>query len=124
MTAYPAPPPVRLRPSRLPVAGAVATAVAALFAVGSHLHGSAAPAVARAAVTVAAPAPAVPDGNDAITLQRGLGPRTIHAGAGNDAISAANGVRDVVDCGAGLDTVTADRSDVLRGCEYVTRVEN
>jgi hypothetical protein len=27
----------------------------------------------------------------------------------------------VIDCGAGLDRVTADRRDRLRGCERVTR---
>jgi hypothetical protein len=61
-------------------------------------------------------------GNDALTAPRGG--TTIHAGDGADAIASSNGVRDVVDCGAGLDSVTADRIDVLRGCEYVVRVES
>jgi len=43
----------------------------------------------------------------------------ILAGRGNDAIHARNGHRDTVDCGPGRDTVWADRSDTLRGCEIV-----
>jgi dipeptidyl aminopeptidase/acylaminoacyl peptidase len=45
----------------------------------------------------------------------------IRAGAGNDTIRARNGHRDTVDCGPGRDTVYADRSDRLRGCEIVRR---
>jgi Ca2+-binding RTX toxin-like protein len=41
--------------------------------------------------------------------------------AGNDVISARDRSRDVIDCGAGLDRVTADRRDRLRGCERVSR---
>jgi hypothetical protein len=33
----------------------------------------------------------------------------------------ADGWRDVVNCGAGTDTVKADQLDVLRGCEHRTR---
>lgn len=40
---------------------------------------------------------------------------------GNDVIRARNGQRDIVLCGPGRDTVYADRSDVLRGCEIVHR---
>jgi Ca2+-binding RTX toxin-like protein len=89
-------------------------------------------AQARAAVTVAAPAvrtAVVPNGalvgtagNDALTA--GPGHRTIRAGNGSDAISSSNGVRDFVDCGGGLDSVTADRIDVLRNCEFVVTVES
>ncbi|HEX5246637.1 MAG TPA: hypothetical protein VFW41_05855 [Gaiellaceae bacterium] len=43
----------------------------------------------------------------------------ILAGKGNDAIHARNGHHDTVDCGPGRDTVWADRSDTLRGCEIV-----
>lgn len=41
--------------------------------------------------------------------------------AGNDVIRARNGQRDIVWCGAGRDTVYADRVDVLHGCEIVRR---
>ena len=44
------------------------------------------------------------------------------AEAGSDSINSANGVRDYVDCGFGRDRVTADRRDVLSGCELVKRV--
>ena len=47
------------------------------------------------------------------------GKTRIVAGAGNDTIFAADGRREVVDCGAGRDTVTADRIDVLVHCERV-----
>lgn len=81
----------------------------------------AAPTVSAPAVTVGARGLTGTPGNDALTAPRGGG--TIHAGAGADAITSSNGVRDVVDCGAGLDSVTADRMDVLRNCEFVVRVE-
>jgi hypothetical protein len=51
----------------------------------------------------------------------GTGRDRVWGGAGNDVISARDGSRDVIDCGAGLDRVTADRRDRLRGCERVTR---
>jgi hypothetical protein len=43
------------------------------------------------------------------------------AGAGNDTIHARNGRRDTIDCGAGRDTVWADRIDRLAHCEIVRR---
>jgi uncharacterized repeat protein (TIGR01451 family) len=58
-------------------------------------------------------------GND--QLFPGTGRDRVWGGAGNDAISARDGSRDVIDCGAGLDRVTADRGDRLRGCERVSR---
>jgi Domain of unknown function DUF11/RTX calcium-binding nonapeptide repeat (4 copies) len=51
----------------------------------------------------------------------GTGRDRVWGGAANDTISARDGSRDVIDCGAGLDRVTADRRDRLRGCERVTR---
>jgi Ca2+-binding RTX toxin-like protein len=45
----------------------------------------------------------------------------VSGGAGDDLIRVVGGGRDVVDCGPGRDTVEADRSDVLRGCERVRR---
>jgi Domain of unknown function DUF11/RTX calcium-binding nonapeptide repeat (4 copies) len=58
-------------------------------------------------------------GND--QLFPGTGRDHVWAGPGNDTISARDGSRDVIDCGAGLDRVTADRRDRLRGCEQVSR---
>ena len=58
-------------------------------------------------------------GND--QLFPGTGRDRVWGGAGNDVISARDGSRDVIDCGAGLDRVTADRRDRLRGCERVSR---
>jgi hypothetical protein len=43
----------------------------------------------------------------------------IVAGAGNDTIYAADGRREVIDCGSGRDTAYADRTDVLLHCEHV-----
>lgn len=51
----------------------------------------------------------------------GAGADRIVAGAGDDRIDAADGERDVVNCGAGRDRVTADWDDALTGCELVTR---
>jgi uncharacterized repeat protein (TIGR01451 family) len=58
-------------------------------------------------------------GND--RLFPGTGRDRVWGGAGNDVLSARDGSRDVIDCGAGLDRVTADRRDRLRGCERVSR---
>jgi Ca2+-binding RTX toxin-like protein len=58
-------------------------------------------------------------GND--QLFPGTGRDRVWGGPGNDAISARDGSRDVVDCGTGLDRVTADARDHLRGCERVSR---
>lgn len=58
-------------------------------------------------------------GND--TLIGGAGADRIFGGAGNDTIAAFDRTRDVIDCGPGRDTVVADRIDVVRGCERVTR---
>lgn len=52
-------------------------------------------------------------------LVGGPGRNRFYGGAGNDSINSANGVRDVVDCGFGRDSVTADRRDMLSGCERV-----
>jgi hypothetical protein len=41
--------------------------------------------------------------------------------AGNDQIHASDGHTDTVDCGPGRDTVWADRTDKLTGCEIVHR---
>jgi Ca2+-binding RTX toxin-like protein len=52
-------------------------------------------------------------------LVGGPGRNRIDAGGGSDSINSANGVRELVDCGFGRDSVTADRRDVLSGCERV-----
>jgi Ca2+-binding RTX toxin-like protein len=39
------------------------------------------------------------------------------AGGGNDAVTTQDGSAELVKCGKGTDTVRADNSDVLRGCE-------
>jgi Ca2+-binding RTX toxin-like protein len=57
-------------------------------------------------------------GND--TLDPGAGADLVLAGDGDDTIAVRDGVSDIVDCGAGNDTVTADRLDVLTGCESVS----
>jgi Ca2+-binding RTX toxin-like protein len=58
-------------------------------------------------------------GNDRIVI--GSGTATINAGPGNDTITSRNRRRNVVECGPGRDSVKADRIDVLRHCERVTR---
>ena len=45
------------------------------------------------------------------------------AGGGNDTISARDGARDTIDCGGGIDKVTADRTDTVQNCEYVKRAK-
>ena len=54
-------------------------------------------------------------------MSGGAGEDSIATGAGNDRIEAADGRRDRVRCGPGRrDAVTADRIDLLSGCEIVT----
>lgn len=67
-------------------------------------------------------------GNDVLTggagndsLAGGQGTNRLTAGAGNDRVNSANGKRETVNCGRGRDSVRADRSDRLRGCERVLR---
>ena len=58
-------------------------------------------------------------GND--TISPGSGRDTVNAGGGNDTINSVDGVKETIDCGAGLDTVRADKRDRLKRCEKVTR---
>src|SRR3954454_20286991 len=60
-------------------------------------------------------------GNDKI--DGGPGTNSYSGGAGNDALNSANGKRERIDCGAGKDTVRADKSDTVKGCEKVRRVK-
>ena len=59
------------------------------------------------------------NGNDDITP--GAGRDLVNGQGGDDTILARDGERDTIDCGAGVDKVTADRSDVVKNCEYVKR---
>ena len=45
----------------------------------------------------------------------------MYGGIGRDIIYAADGRRDVVGCGDGLDTVYANPGDVVSGCERIRR---
>jgi Ca2+-binding RTX toxin-like protein len=58
-------------------------------------------------------------GND--FLDGGPGLDRLLGGPGNDTFKARDGQRDTIDCGPGRDIVTADRRDVVRGCEKVVR---
>jgi hypothetical protein len=60
------------------------------------------------------------NGNDTITP--GAGKDRVNGNGGDDTISARDGARDAIDCGAGRDKVTADRSDAVNAnCESVKR---
>jgi Ca2+-binding RTX toxin-like protein len=60
-------------------------------------------------------------GHDTIT--GGPGPDLIEAGYGDDVVQVVDGRRDLVRCGPGIDTVTADPQDrVGPSCEHVIRV--
>lgn len=41
----------------------------------------------------------------------------MYGGGGNDYINVKDGKRDYVDCGAGRDSFTVDKIDVVRNCE-------
>jgi Ca2+-binding RTX toxin-like protein len=58
-------------------------------------------------------------GND--TVSGGPGRDIGRGDAGNDTINVRDGQRDVVNCGPGRDSVTADQVDVVRKCEHVAR---
>ena len=59
-------------------------------------------------------------GND--TLNGGAGKDQIGGGAGDDAVSARDQERDTISCGAGFDTVTGDRADLISpDCERIRR---
>ena len=51
----------------------------------------------------------------------GPGRNRLRGGRGNDRLSAANGKRDLVNCGAGRDRARVDAFDLVRGCERVRR---
>lgn len=58
------------------------------------------------------------DGNDYIS--GGKGNDKLRGGGGNDNIFARDGVRDIINCGPGIDKVRADKQDqISRNCETV-----
>ena len=65
-------------------------------------------------------------GDDELYGEAGDG--ALNRGPGNDVINAAAGEdrrgRDIVDCGAGFDAVTANRNDTPLNCEEVYRRPN
>jgi hypothetical protein len=58
-------------------------------------------------------------GND--LLVGGSGKDRLFGGAGGDTLLAADGNVDLVDCGAGRDAATVDRSDRVSACERIQR---
>jgi Ca2+-binding RTX toxin-like protein len=60
-------------------------------------------------------------GNGDDRIYPGPGRDTVIAKGGDDVIYARDGQRDWIDCGAGYDVVVADRQDVTRHCEAVSR---
>jgi N-acetylglucosamine-6-sulfatase len=58
-------------------------------------------------------------GHDRINAGHGLD--RVYGGIGRDIVYAADGKRDVVGCGDGVDTVYADRVDSTSGCERIRR---
>ena len=53
------------------------------------------------------------------TIIGGPGRDVIEAGWADDIVRAADGEKDFVDCGGGIDTAYVDPSDVVRHCEHV-----
>lgn len=67
-------------------------------------------------------------GNDRLTgglgndnLDGGVGRDVYAAGPGADVIRSRDGLREVISCGTGVDTVIADRLDAAIGCERILR---
>jgi Putative metal-binding motif len=54
-------------------------------------------------------------------LSAGAGEDSYLGGAGNDLIEADDGMVDTIDCGEGVDAVSADPEDILTGCESALR---
>jgi Ca2+-binding RTX toxin-like protein len=52
-------------------------------------------------------------------IDGGPGADRINGGPGSDTILAADGERDVIDCGLGVDKATVDTFDVVKNCESV-----
>jgi hypothetical protein len=97
-----------------------------------HLCHSARPtaAVCLSDDAVAWPRIYLGDGNDTLRLTApafvdwpvaaGTFGASVDAGPGNDDLNTVNGAADYVDCGDGVDTITADFDDQLVNCENVT----
>jgi Ca2+-binding RTX toxin-like protein len=58
------------------------------------------------------------DGNDVI--DGGAGADKIQGGKGSDTILSADGQRDTVDCGPGVDKATVDAIDIVKNCESIS----
>jgi len=58
-------------------------------------------------------------GND--NLDGGVGRDIYTGGPGRDVIRSRDGLREVISCGTGADTVIADRLDAAIGCERILR---
>ena len=58
-------------------------------------------------------------GND--TIDGGQGTNKYSGGGGSDSLNAANGKREIVNCGSGRDSARVDRRDRVRSCERVRR---
>jgi Ca2+-binding RTX toxin-like protein len=56
------------------------------------------------------------EGND--VLKGSEGRNHLLGGRGADRLLAGNGVREVVDCGPGIDSANVDLKDIVRGCEH------
>src|SRR5205085_2792653 len=65
----------------------------------------------------------VPATNARVTsaLNANAGADTVTAGDGDDQVDTRDAVADTTNCGAGLDDVVTDPSDVLAGCETTDR---
>jgi Ca2+-binding RTX toxin-like protein len=68
------------------------------------------------------------DGNDRLSggagddrLKGGRGRNRLSGGSGNDRLNGVNGRFDRLNCGPGVDSVSADRKDRVRGCERIRR---
>ena len=60
-------------------------------------------------------------GGGADRLNGGDGEDVVRGGSGDDRVKAADGERDLVRCGKGVDAVLADSEDRVRGCERIRR---
>lgn len=60
------------------------------------------------------------DSVDQLDVSHYAGTTRVRLGGNDDTANVRNGHADTVDCGSGNDTVTADRSDTLAGCEQVS----
>ena len=84
---------------------------------GEHICGRPGPDV----IDARAGGDTIEAGSGEDTVTAGPGRDFVDGGGGGDTIRVRDGERDVVDCGTEADVVVADRKDVLRRCERVSR---